>query len=129
VCGVTTLSIARPFVTTARPVQARRKTPTTRVRSRDVPLEKCEWMSALSMAKVKAATKKQSPTSTALFLVDVFVSPSSAYRAGCGVRLADWSSVAAFMVPPMIERYVVSSNRRATRWDPSALNDGDVTHE
>jgi len=110
-CGVKTLRIARPFVTTARPVQARRKTPATRVPSRDVPLEKCEWMSALPMAKVKVATKKQSPTSTAVFLVDVFVSPSSGYGAGCGMRLVDWLSVAAFMVPPTIEPYVVSSNR------------------
>jgi hypothetical protein len=99
-CGVKALRIARPFVTTARPVQARRKTPATRVPSRDVPLEKCEWMRALPMAKVKVAIKKQSPTSTA---------PSSGYRAGCGMRLVDWLSVAAFMVPPMIEPYVVSS--------------------
>jgi hypothetical protein len=85
-------------------VQARRKTPATRVPSRDVPLEKCEWMSALPMAKMKLATKKQSPTSTAVFLVDVFlvdvfVSPSSGYRAGCRMRLVDWLSVSAFMVP------------------------------
>jgi hypothetical protein len=53
VCGVKTLRIARPFVTAARPMQARRKTPATGVPSRDVPLEKCEWMSALPMAKVK----------------------------------------------------------------------------
>jgi hypothetical protein len=51
VCGVKTLRIARPFVTTARPVQARRRTPATRVPSWDVPLEKCEWMSALPMAR------------------------------------------------------------------------------
>ena len=53
---------------------------------RDVPLEKCEWMSALPMAKVKVATKKQSPTSTAVFLVDVFVSPAGTeLAAGCGL--------------------------------------------
>jgi hypothetical protein len=115
VCGVKALRIARPFVTTARPVQARRRTPATRVPSRDVPLEKCEWMSALPMAKVKVkvkvSTKKPSPTSTAVFLVDVFVSPSSGYGAGCEMRLVDWLSVAAFIVPPVIEPYVVSSNR------------------
>ena len=66
-------------------------------------------MSALPMAKVKVAIKKQSPTSTAVFLVDVFVSPSSGYRAGCGMRLVDWLSVAAFMVPPMIEPYVAGA--------------------
>jgi hypothetical protein len=59
------------------------------VPSRDVSLEKCEWMSALPMAKVKVATKKQSPTSTAVFLVDVFVSPSSGYGAGWGMGHGD----------------------------------------
>jgi hypothetical protein len=58
------------------------------------------------MAKVKVATKKQSPTSTPVSLVDVFVSPSSGYGAGCGMRLVDWLSVAAFMVPPVIEPYL-----------------------
>jgi hypothetical protein len=62
-------------------------------------------------AKVNVATDKQSPTSTAVFLVDVFVSPSSGYRAGCETRLVDWPSVAAFTVPPVIEPHVVSSNR------------------
>ena len=42
------------------------------------------------MANVKVATKKQSPTSTAVFLVDIFVSPSSGYGAGFGMRLVDW---------------------------------------
>jgi hypothetical protein len=37
-------------------------------------------VSALPMAKVKVAITKQSPTSTAVFLVDVFVSPSSGHR-------------------------------------------------
>jgi hypothetical protein len=58
---------------------------------------------ALPMAKVKVAIKKQSPTSTAVFLVDVFVIPSSGFRAGCGMRLVDRLSVAAFVVSPMIE--------------------------
>ena len=59
-------------------------------------------MSALPRAKVKVATKKQSPTSTAVFLVDVFVSPSSGYGAGCGMRLVDWLSVAALTLPVAI---------------------------
>jgi hypothetical protein len=44
-------------------------------------------MSALPLAKVKVVTKKQSPTSTAVLLVNVFVSPSSGYglAAGCGL--------------------------------------------
>jgi hypothetical protein len=47
--------------------------------------------------------KKQSPTSTAVFRVDVFVSASGGYRAGCGMPRGDWLSVAAFIAPPMIE--------------------------
>jgi hypothetical protein len=61
--------------------------------------------------KVNVATEKQSPTSTAVFLVDAFVSPSSGCRAGCEMRLVDWLSVAACMVPTVIEPYVVSGNR------------------
>ena len=42
---------------------------------------------ALPIAKVKVAIKKQSPTSTAVFLVVVFVIPSSGSElaAGCGL--------------------------------------------
>ena len=69
-----------------------------------VALEKYEWMSALPIAKVKVAARKNSPTRTAVFLVDAAVGSRPFIAVGI-------SSVRLVMLtaPLLWVTYVVSS--------------------
>jgi hypothetical protein len=69
-----------------------------------VALEKYERMSALPVAKVRVAARKHSPTRTAVFVTDVGVGVAEAMAGTdvAGVCSIDRSSVAVFMVTPLM---------------------------
>ena len=62
-------------------------------------------MSALPIAKVKVAVRKNSPTRTAVLLTNVVVGVGAAMAATkvAGVWSIDRSSVAVFMVSPFVD--------------------------